>query len=77
MKEAITLLIKSSKKLLIKLCKSCTFLADDRLIKKIDGFPMGAPVSAVAPNIFAKMELNVVKPLRPKLYKRSVHDNRW
>ena len=78
LKEATTLFIKSSKKLLKKLCKGCTFLADDRLIKQIDGCPMGGPISVVVPNIFCiKMELDVVKLLRPELYKRFVHDNRW
>ena len=29
------------KKLLNKLCKGCTFLADDRLIRQVQGCPMG------------------------------------
>ena len=56
------------KKLLSKLCKCCTFLADGRLIRHVDGCPMGGPISVVFSNIFSvKMEFNVVKPLKPKL----------
>ena len=55
-----------SKKLLNKLCKDCTFLADGRLIRQVDGYPMGGPISVVLSNIFCvKMELDVVKPLKP------------
>ena len=68
MKETRTLLIKSSKKLLNKLCEGCIFLEDGRLIKQIHECPMGGPVSAVFCNIFCvKMELNVVKTLKPKV----------
>ena len=36
---------------------------------------MGGPTSVVLSNIFCvKMELDVVKPLKPKLYKRYVDD---
>ena len=59
------------KKSLNKLCKGCTFLADGRLIRQVDGCPMGGPISVVLSNIFCvKMEFDVVKPLKPKLYKR-------
>ena len=76
MKEATTLLIKRNKKLLNKLCENCIFLTDGRLIKQADGGPLGGPDSAAFPNIFSiKMELDVVKPLRPKFYKRSVDEN--
>ena len=68
MKETRILLIKSSKKLLNKLCEGCIFLADCRLIKQVHECPMGGPVSAVFSNIFCvKMELNVVKTLKPKV----------
>ena len=64
LKETTTLLIKRNKKLLNKLCENCTFLTDGRLIKQVDGCPLGGPVSAVFPNIFfVKMELDVFKPL--------------
>ena len=63
------------KQLLNKLCKDCTFLADDRLIIQVDGCLMGGPISVVLSNIFCvKIEFDVVKPLKPKLYKHSVHD---
>ena len=68
------------KKLLNKLCKGCTFLADGRLIRQVDGCPMGGPISVVLSNIFCvKMEFDVVKPLKPKFYKRYVDDiySKW
>ena len=62
-----------SKKLLNKLCKGCNFLADGKLIIQVDGCPMGGPISGVLSNIFSvEMEFDVVKPLKPKLYKRYV-----
>ena len=61
------------KQLLNKLCKGCTFLADSTLIRQVDGCPMGSPISVVLSSIFCvKMELDVVKPLKSKLYKRYV-----
>ena len=63
------------KKLLNKLCKGCTFLSPGRLIRQVDGCPMGRPISVVLSNIFCvKMEFDVVKSLKPKLYKRYVDD---
>ena len=63
------------KKLLNELCKGCTFLADGRLIRHVDGCPVGGPVSVVLSNIFCvKMESDVVKPLKSKLYKGYVDD---
>ena len=61
------------KKLLNKLCKGCTFLANGRLIRQVDGCPTYGPISVVLSNILCvKMEFDVVKPLKPKLYKRYV-----
>ena len=63
------------KKLLDKLCKSCTFLAEGRLIRQADECPMGGPISVVLSNIFCvEMEFDVVKPLKAKVYKRYVGD---
>ena len=63
------------KKLLSKLCKGCIFLADGRFIIQVDGCPMSGPISVVFSNIFCvKMEFDVVKQLKPKLYKRYVDD---
>ena len=56
------------KKSLNKLCKGCTFLADGRLIRQVDEYLMGGPISVVLSNIFCvKIEFDVVKPLKPKL----------
>ena len=63
------------KKFLNNLFKGCTFLADGILIRQVYGCPMGGPILVVLSNIFCvKMELDVVKPLKPKLYKRYVND---
>ena len=54
------------KKLLNKLYKACTFLADGRLIRQVDGCAMDGPISVVLSNIFCvKMEFDVVWPLKP------------
>ena len=56
------------KKLLNKLYKCCTFLADGRLIRHVDGCPMDGSLSVVLSNISCvKMEFDAVKPLKPKL----------
>ena len=56
------------KKLLNKLCKGFTFLADGRLIRQVGGCPMGGPISVVLSNIYCvKVGCDVVKPLKPKL----------
>ena len=63
------------KKLSNKLCKGCTFLVDVRLMRQVDKCPMVDPISVVLSNIFCvKMENEVVKPLKPNLYKRYVND---
>ena len=40
------------KKLLNKFCKGCTSLADAKLIRQVDGCPMGGPFSTALSNIF-------------------------
>ena len=63
------------KKLLNMLCKGCTFLGDSKLIGQVDGSPMGGTISVVLSNIFCvKMEFDVVKPLKTKVYKRYFDD---
>ena len=63
------------KKLLVKLTKECVFSVNSRLIKQIDGCPMGGPVSVVFSDIFmCKMEEDVVVPAKPIFYKRYVDD---
>ena len=63
------------KKLLIKLTKEFTFSVNNRLIKQIDGCPMGGPMSVVFADIYmCKMEDDVIAPLKPIFYKRYVDD---
>ena len=55
--------------------KESVFSANNRLIKQIDGCPMGGPISVVFSDIYmCKMEEDVVKPLKPIFYKRDVDD---
>ena len=64
-----------SKKLLLKLTKECVFSVNSRLIKQIDGCPMGGPVSVVFSDIFmCKMEEDVVVPAKLMFYKRYIDD---
>ena len=45
------------------------------MIRQVDRCPTDGPISVVLSNIFCvKMEFDVVKPLRPKFYKRYVND---
>ena len=63
------------KKVLIKLTKESVFSANNRLIKQIDGCPMGGLISVIFSDIYmCKMEENVVIPLKPIFYKRYVDD---
>ena len=55
------------KKSFNKLCEACNFLIYGGLIGKVDGCPMGGPISVVLSNRFrVKMEFDIVKPLTPK-----------
>ena len=77
LENAIEPMCKKSifKKLLRKLTKECTFSVNNRLIKQIDGYPMGGPISVVFTNIYmCKMEDDVAAPLKPISYKRYVDD---
>ena len=63
------------KKFFIKYTKECTFSVNSRLIKQIDGCPMGGPISVVFADLYmCKMEDDVVAPLKPIFYKRYVDD---
>ena len=63
------------KKLLIKLTREYSFSINSRLIKQIDGCPMGGPISVVFAAIYmCKMEDDVVAPIKPIFYKRYVDD---
>ena len=57
-----------SKKLLNELCKGCNFLADGRLMRQVEGYPMGGLIPVVLSNIFCvKMKPEVVKPLKQNI----------
>ena len=63
------------KKILVNLTKECVFSVNSSLIKQIDGYPMGGPVSVVFSDIFTcKMEDDVVVPAKPIFYKSFVND---
>ena len=63
------------KRLLERLTKECVFSVNGRLIKQIDGCPMGGSISVVMAGIFmAKMENDIVNPLKPIFYNRYVDD---
>ena len=59
----------------MKLTKECVFSINNRLIKQIDGCPMGGPISVVFSDIYvSKMEEDIVTPMKPHFYKRYVDD---
>ena len=62
------------KNMLKKLTKEYTVYS--RLIKQIDEYPMGGPISVVFAEIcMCKLEDDVVAPIKPIFYKRHVEDN--
>ena len=62
-------------KLLKKLTQECVFTINNRLIKQVDGCPMGGPISAVFSDIYVcKMEEDIVIPANPIFYKRYIDD---
>ena len=68
-KKQIEPLYKNSicKKLLFKLTKGCVLSVTGKLLKQVDGCPMGGPVFS---DIFmCKMEFDVVVPAKPIFYK--------
>ena len=63
-----------------KLWKACTFLADGKLIRQVDGCTVGGPIPVALSNIFyIKREFDVVKALKPNFNKRYVDDiySKW
>ena len=55
--------------------KESVFSANNLLIKQIDEYSMGVPISVVFSDIYmCKMEEDVVKPLKPIFYKHYVDD---
>ena len=62
-------------KLLKKFTQECVFTFNNRLIKQVDGCPMGGPISAVFSDIYiCKMEEDIVIPANLIFYKRYVDD---
>ena len=48
---------------------------NNRLIKQIDGCPMGGPISVIFAEIYvSKMEEDIVTPMKPHFYERYVDD---
>ena len=54
------------KKLLNKLSTECLYSANNKLVKQIDGCPMGGPIPVVLSDIYVcKMEEDIVAPSKP------------
>lgn len=63
------------KRLLERLCIGSTFIVNGDLIKQIEGCPMGGAMSVVMANIYmAKLERDIVTPMKPLFYLRYVDD---
>ena len=63
------------KKLLFKLTKGCVFSVTEKLLKQVDGCPMGGPMSADFSDIFmCKMEFDVIVLPKFIFYKSYVDD---
>ena len=63
------------KRLLLKLTTESTFVFQSTYYKQTDGCTMGGPLSVTFSNIYlTKLELDKVKPTKPKFYKRFVDD---
>ena len=62
-------------KLLVKITKEYVFSVNSRLIQRIDGCPIGGPVSVVFSDIFmCKIEKDVVVPAKPIFHKPYIDD---
>ena len=63
------------KRCLFKLTKGCVFSVTEKLLKHVDGCPMGGPISVVLLDMFMyKMQLDVVVHAKPIFYKCYVID---
>ena len=63
------------RRLLEKLTKNCVFSVNDKLVKQVEGCPLGGAISVIMSGIHMKrMEKDCVAPFNPKLYKRYVDD---
>ena len=68
-------IVFSCTKQLWKLPQECAFSIDNRLIKQINGCPMGGPISVVFSDIdVCKIVEDIVIPENPIFYKRYVDD---
>ena len=56
------------KKLVLKLTKKCVFSVSNRIIKQIDGFRMGSPISVVWNIYVSKIEEDIVAPMKSHSY---------
>ena len=62
-------------RLLMKLATECTFKINNKFYKQVDGCTMGGPLSVTFSDIYmAKLENEVVVPIKPIFYKRYVDD---
>ena len=63
------------RRLLEKLVSDSVFSANNRLIKQVDGCPIGGSFSGIFAGIYmTKLENDVVKPIKPIFYRRYVDD---
>ena len=61
--------------LLEKLTKNCLFSLNDKLVKQIDGCPMGCTISVIMSGICMKtMKTDCVAHLNLKFYQRNIDD---
>ena len=62
-------------RLLEKLTKNCVFYVNDKLVKQVEGRPMGGAISVIMFGIHTKrMEKDCVALSNPKLYKHDVEE---
>ena len=62
-------------RLLEKLTKNCVFSVNDKLVKQIEGCPVGGAISVIMSAIDMKrMKKDCVATLKRELYKRYVDD---
>ena len=53
-----------------KLTQNCVFSVNNKLVKQVDGCPMGGAISVIMSGIHMnRLEKEHVMPLKPKLYK--------
>ena len=60
--------------MLLKLTKQCVFSVNNKLIKQIDGCPMGGPISVVFSGFYVSKMEDTVAPMKQRFCKRYVDD---